>query len=98
MVRTPAFQAGGHGFDPRRPYSLEVRHVATVDDDAAALLDAYAQEVYDRTVERDPCRIETVASEYVEPGGTFLVVYEGDEPVGCGAGRPRPSGWSRGRL
>src|SRR2546423_10324112 len=21
VVRTPAFQAGGHGFDPRRPYS-----------------------------------------------------------------------------
>jgi drug/metabolite transporter (DMT)-like permease/GNAT superfamily N-acetyltransferase len=64
--------------------TIEFRRAATVDHDAAALLEAYAAEVYDRTVVREPCRIETVASEYVEPGGTFLVLYDGDEPVGCG--------------
>jgi drug/metabolite transporter (DMT)-like permease/GNAT superfamily N-acetyltransferase len=67
--------------------AVAVRHAATGDREAAALLDAYASEVYDRTVEREPCRIETVASEYVEPGGVFLVVYEGDRAVGCGGVR-----------
>ena len=66
---------------------FELRQAATVDGDAAALLDAYATEVYERTVVRDPCRIETVSSEYVEPGGSFLVLYDDGRPVGCGGVR-----------
>ena len=40
MVRTPAFQAGGHGFDPRRPYlETDVPTVAEVVRRAVALCD-----------------------------------------------------------
>jgi drug/metabolite transporter (DMT)-like permease/GNAT superfamily N-acetyltransferase len=70
------------------PTDVQLRHAATADDDAAALLDAYAEEVFERTtVAREPCRVETVAAEYVEPDGTFLVMYRGDQAVGCGGVR-----------
>jgi drug/metabolite transporter (DMT)-like permease/GNAT superfamily N-acetyltransferase len=66
---------------------VDFRRVPAGEEDAALLLDAYAQEVFERTVVREPCRIQTVASEYIEPGGVFLVAYEGDQPVGCGGVR-----------
>jgi drug/metabolite transporter (DMT)-like permease/GNAT superfamily N-acetyltransferase len=72
---------------------VELRRAATADDDAAALLEAYASEVYERTtVAREPCRVETIASEYVEPGGAFLVVYEDGRAVGCGGIRALSDG------
>jgi drug/metabolite transporter (DMT)-like permease/GNAT superfamily N-acetyltransferase len=66
---------------------VRLRHLATADDDAADLLNAYATELRERMIGREPCRVETVASEYVEPGGTFLVLYHDGEPVGCGGVR-----------
>jgi drug/metabolite transporter (DMT)-like permease/GNAT superfamily N-acetyltransferase len=71
---------------------LDVRPLATSDPTAAALLNAYAEEMAERFAGRDPCRVETVATEYVEPGGTFLVVYDDGEAVACGGIRALPDG------
>ena len=48
------------------------------------LLAAYADELDGRGVERECHRTETVASEYVPPHGTFLVVYDGADAIACG--------------
>jgi drug/metabolite transporter (DMT)-like permease/GNAT superfamily N-acetyltransferase len=69
---------------------FDVRPLATSDPTAAALLNAYAAEMEERFAGREPCRVETVAEEYVEPGGTFLVVYEDGEPIACGGVRALP--------
>src|SRR4051812_24266742 len=66
---------------------LDVRTVGASDPTAAALLNAYAAELHERFVAREPSRVETVASEYEQPEGSFLVVWDGDEPVACGGVR-----------
>jgi drug/metabolite transporter (DMT)-like permease/GNAT superfamily N-acetyltransferase len=71
---------------------LDVRPLATSDPTAAALLDAYAREIEGRFVNRPACRVETVADEYAEPGGTFLVVYDDGRPIACGGLRALPDG------
>jgi drug/metabolite transporter (DMT)-like permease/GNAT superfamily N-acetyltransferase len=71
---------------------LEVRAVATGDPAAAALLSSYAGEIEDRFVEREACRVETVAGEYVEPSGAFLVVYDDGRAIACGGIRALPDG------
>src|SRR3954470_21383718 len=71
---------------------LEVRPVAASDPTAAALLNAYAAEIESRFVSRPASRVETVAREYVEPAGSFLVVYEDGEPIACGGLRALPDG------
>jgi drug/metabolite transporter (DMT)-like permease/GNAT superfamily N-acetyltransferase len=71
---------------------LDVHPLATSDPTAAALLDAYAEEMEVRFAGREPCRVKTVADEYVEPAGTFLVVYEDGEPIACGGIRALSDG------
>src|SRR4051794_40775974 len=71
---------------------LEVRPVAASDPTAAALLNAYAAEIESRFVNRPASRVETVAREYVEPTGSFLVVYDAGEPIACGGLRRLPDG------
>ncbi|HEX6712163.1 MAG TPA: GNAT family N-acetyltransferase, partial [Thermoleophilaceae bacterium] len=71
---------------------LDVRPLATSDPTAAALLTAYAAEMEERFAGREPCRVETVAREYVDPSGAFLVVYDDGEPVACGGIRALPDG------
>lgn len=66
---------------------LDARPVATSDPTAAALLNSYAVELDAEGVGRPPERVETVATEYEEPDGVFLVVYEGGEAVACGGVR-----------
>jgi hypothetical protein len=77
---------------------LDVRAVGTSDPTAATLLSSYAGELADHEVEREPGRIETIASEYEDPDGTFLVVYD---DVGSrtrrAAGATRASAWTRRR-
>ena len=68
----------------RIPSELDVRPLATSDPAAAALLSAYANELDERQVDRDCHRTETVASEYEDPHGRFLVVYEDGDAVACG--------------
>jgi drug/metabolite transporter (DMT)-like permease/GNAT superfamily N-acetyltransferase len=63
---------------------LDVRAVAPEDPTAAALLTLYADEIDSRFINREPCRVETMAAEYEEPAGTFLVVYEDGRAVACG--------------
>src|SRR4051812_34837253 len=64
---------------------LDVRAVGTSDPTAAALLSSYAGELADQEVEREPGRVTTIASEYEEPCGTFLVVYDDvGRPIACG--------------
>jgi drug/metabolite transporter (DMT)-like permease/GNAT superfamily N-acetyltransferase len=64
---------------------LDVRAVGTSDPTAATLLRSYAGELADHEVEREPARIETISSEYEDPDGTFLVVYDDlGRPVACG--------------
>ena len=69
---------------------LDVRPLATSDPTAAVLLNAYAEEMEERFSGREPCRVLTVAEEYIEPAGTFLVVYEDGEPIACGGIRALP--------
>jgi GNAT superfamily N-acetyltransferase len=71
---------------------LDVRPLATSDPSATALLDAYAVEIESRFVQRPASRVATHAGEYVEPAGTFLVVYDDGEPVACGGIRALPDG------
>ncbi|HEX6714954.1 MAG TPA: GNAT family N-acetyltransferase [Thermoleophilaceae bacterium] len=71
---------------------LDVRPLPTSDPTAAALLNAYAAEMEERFAGREPCRVTTVAGEYVEPSGAFLVVYDDGEPVACGGIRALPDG------
>src|SRR5215212_510948 len=71
---------------------LEVRRAATSDPAAASLLQSYAQEIEERFVERPASRVETAAAEYLPPGGTFLVAYEGDRPIACAGIRALPDG------
>jgi drug/metabolite transporter (DMT)-like permease/GNAT superfamily N-acetyltransferase len=70
----------------------EVRPLSTSDPTAATLLNAYAAEIESRFVDRPACRVETIADEYVEPGGTFLVVYEDGEAIACGGIRALDDG------
>ena len=53
---------------------LDVRAVGTSDPTASALLNAYASELHERFVAREPERVETHASEYEEPGGELFHV------------------------
>jgi drug/metabolite transporter (DMT)-like permease/GNAT superfamily N-acetyltransferase len=71
---------------------LELRHVGTDDPAAASLLDAYAEELYENGIGREPARIETIAAEYREPRGTFVVIYEEGRPIGCGGIRALEDG------
>src|SRR3954447_5864768 len=71
----------------RMAAEADVRAVAASDPTAAALLNAYATEIHENGVARPPDRVETIAAEYEQPHGTFLVVYEGDKPVACGGVR-----------
>ena len=69
--------------------ALELREVRTDDPVAAALLEAYADELEGRGVQRECYRSETLAHEYEPPHGTFVVAYDQDgEAVGCGGIRP----------
>ncbi|HEX4717326.1 MAG TPA: GNAT family N-acetyltransferase [Thermoleophilaceae bacterium] len=70
---------------------LEVRSVATTDPAAATLLTSYADEI-DELLEREPARVETIASEYEAPRGAFLVIYDGKQAVACGGIRPLADG------
>jgi drug/metabolite transporter (DMT)-like permease/GNAT superfamily N-acetyltransferase len=63
---------------------LDVRPVPTADPAAAVLLDSYNGEVAGNGVVRSAERVATVSSDYEEPGGTFLIVYDDGEPVACG--------------
>jgi drug/metabolite transporter (DMT)-like permease/GNAT superfamily N-acetyltransferase len=71
---------------------LDVRPLAASDPAAATLLNSYAREIEERFVNRPACRVETVAGEYMEPGGTFLVVYDDGRPIACGGIRALPDG------
>jgi drug/metabolite transporter (DMT)-like permease/GNAT superfamily N-acetyltransferase len=71
---------------------IEVCAVATTDADAAALLQAYAEEMEERFAGREPCRVDTVAREYRRPDGSFLVVYDDDRAVACAGLRRLPDG------
>jgi GNAT superfamily N-acetyltransferase len=71
---------------------LDVRPVPAGDPAAAELLSSYAHEVAGNGVARPPERVETVPSEYEDPSGTFLVVYEGDRAVACGGVRALDDG------
>jgi drug/metabolite transporter (DMT)-like permease/GNAT superfamily N-acetyltransferase len=66
------------------PGALDLRHVSTTDPAAVALLSAYADELEERDVDRECGRTETVASEYEEPHGAFVVVYDEGRPIACG--------------
>jgi drug/metabolite transporter (DMT)-like permease/GNAT superfamily N-acetyltransferase len=63
---------------------VELRHVSPADPAAVALLSAYAEELEEREVDREGCRIETLASEYEHPHGAFLVLYDDGRPIACG--------------
>ncbi|MFL5839997.1 MAG: GNAT family N-acetyltransferase [Thermoleophilaceae bacterium] len=63
---------------------IELRRLSTTDPVAAALLRDYAQELHDNFIGREPCRVDTVPSEYEEPHGAFLVIYDDRRPIGCG--------------
>jgi drug/metabolite transporter (DMT)-like permease/GNAT superfamily N-acetyltransferase len=64
---------------------VDLRHVSTTDPAAVALLSAYADELEERQVDREGCRIDTVPSEYEHPHGAFLVMYaDNGRPIGCG--------------
>jgi GNAT superfamily N-acetyltransferase len=71
---------------------FDVRVLATSEPAAAALLNSYAQEIEERFVNRPACRVDTVATEYAAPGGTFLVAYEEGQPVACAGVRALPDG------
>ena len=71
---------------------LEVRHVPTGEPAAAKLLEAYATEVANGGVVREPDRVATIASEYEPPHGTFIVLYDDGRPVACGGIRPLGDG------
>src|SRR3954451_14507251 len=71
---------------------LDVRPLATSDPTAAALLNAYTREIEERFVSRPACRVDTVADDYVEPSGIFLVVYDEGRPIACGGIRALPDG------
>src|SRR5689334_24040999 len=70
---------------------LDVRPIPTGDPAATALLDSYAGEI-DVVLEREPARVNTVASEYEAPRGTFLVAYEDGRAVACGGIRALTDG------
>src|SRR4051795_7475540 len=63
---------------------LDAQAVATTDPTAAELLTSYSRELDVRDVDRECSRAETIASEYEEPGGRFLVVYAAGDAIGCG--------------
>jgi drug/metabolite transporter (DMT)-like permease/GNAT superfamily N-acetyltransferase len=63
---------------------IELRRLSTTDPVAATLLREYSQELYDRSIGREPCRTDTIASEYEEPHGAFIVMYDDGQPIGCG--------------
>jgi drug/metabolite transporter (DMT)-like permease/GNAT superfamily N-acetyltransferase len=63
---------------------LDVQALATSDPTAAALLHSYASELAEGGVARPPDRVETIASEFEDPEGTFLVVWADGEAVACG--------------
>ncbi|MFL5894937.1 MAG: GNAT family N-acetyltransferase [Thermoleophilaceae bacterium] len=63
---------------------IEVRRVAADAPESAELLDAYAAELDERMVDREPCRIDTVPAEYEEPSGVFIVMRENGRAVACG--------------
>lgn len=69
---------------------LDVRPLVTSHPAAAALLCAYAEEMEARCWGREPGRVNTVAEEYVEPTGAFLVVYEDGQAIACGGIRALP--------
>jgi drug/metabolite transporter (DMT)-like permease/GNAT superfamily N-acetyltransferase len=71
---------------------FEVRVLRTTAPDAASLLQSYAEEMEERFAGREPCRVDTAADEYVPPQGTFLVVYEDEQPIGCAGIRRLPDG------
>jgi drug/metabolite transporter (DMT)-like permease/GNAT superfamily N-acetyltransferase len=62
----------------------DVRVLATSDPTAAALLQSYAEEMEERFAGREPCRVETIADEYVAPHGALLVLFDDGEPIACG--------------
>jgi GNAT superfamily N-acetyltransferase len=65
-------------------HDLDVRRLGTADPVAAALLRAYAEELEERSIRRPPTGAETVESEYEEPHGSFVVLYDAGRPIGCG--------------
>jgi drug/metabolite transporter (DMT)-like permease/GNAT superfamily N-acetyltransferase len=71
---------------------LDARPVATADPTAAALLSSYAGELADGGVACDLHRVETIAADYEDPRGTFLVAYDDGRPVACGGIRPLGDG------
>ena len=71
---------------------LDVQRLSTTDPVAAALLRSYAQELEERNIGRPADGVETVESEYEEPQGTFVVVYEAGRPIGCGGIRALADG------
>jgi drug/metabolite transporter (DMT)-like permease/GNAT superfamily N-acetyltransferase len=74
-------------------HDVETRRTAADAPQAAAMLDAYAAEVLDRTVDHpEPCRLQTVASDYEGPGGVFLVMHQDGRAVACGGVRALDGG------
>lgn len=71
---------------------LELLRVSADDAEAAELLDAYAAELWERDVDREAGRIETVASEYEAPAGAFLLMREDGRAVACGGVRALGTG------
>ena len=63
---------------------LDVRPVPAGDPAAAMLLESYNAEFAREGVEREPGRVATIASEYEEPAGAFLLVYDDERAVACG--------------
>jgi drug/metabolite transporter (DMT)-like permease/GNAT superfamily N-acetyltransferase len=63
---------------------LDVRRLGPADPVAAALLRSYSEELDARSVVRPEGGVETVESEYEEPHGAFVVLYEAGRPIACG--------------
>jgi GNAT superfamily N-acetyltransferase len=65
----------------------EIRLVARWADhrDSTALLRAFYQEQVERYDFAEP--IELACAEYAPPNGIFVVLYDGEQPVGCGGCR-----------
>jgi GNAT superfamily N-acetyltransferase len=68
--------------------ALEFRQVPVDSGDGAVLLAEYAAEIaamYDGADLNAPGMPKAGPAEFAPPGGAFLVGYEGDQPVCCGA-------------
>jgi GNAT superfamily N-acetyltransferase len=76
-------------FDPANPdvsaNGMRLRASRPDHRDGTALLNAFYDEQVDRYGYADPVNLPP--EEYVPPAGIFVIVYDGEAPVGCGACR-----------